>query len=546
MSTRRTGLHISAGGVLEEDGTPLPDFEDLDAVEAALAEARARRAARMHLSDRAVQADAFLDGYVAERRLGRGTYGTAFLCRCTVDGAYSVVKLANALVDDAVALPQPVRHLQARPDPGSRAYRNRLAEARLELRTECWHAELLLEPAITRALRMRMYARVTGGLVHNHDDGSGALAYLETECFNAPDKYDEAAAEMVGLPLRGLSEVEFYRLVAAQAQLRTHPGFYHIHSVQHFDWSIPALVSAPLDGSLGSLWAQSGSDPKLREALTLRPPDWVAPYLWVNIAMQIGEAMRYMEAWTPVAHIDLKPDNMLYRRNPHPDPDVWDVTCVIADFGMVVAHDEPIPRLTAATRRNYRSFMGTRCFVPPFDQAYPAWFTGSATARSLSEFQYVAAMASMLLFARGEHEAGQKLALTSAPTVSELLQRLDRDPTEPVSQLRRYLAWHNRADAVKCLTYLFAVLVVHQGDPQAVSEYFHKFLDALPLAVGAHASAAASEDAAACEAARARVDRANALLQEAEARDAAPHLDITEEELRFADRAPEHDILVDA
>ena len=54
------------------------------------------------------------------------------------------------------------------------------------------------------------------------------------------------------------------------------------------------------------------------------------------------------------------------------------------------------------------------------------------------------------------------------------------------------------------------------------------------------------QSAAACEAARARVDRANALLQEAEARDAAPHLDITEEELRFADRAPDHDILVDA
>ena len=554
MSTRHTGLHISVGGILEEDGTPLPDFENLDAVEAALAESRARRGEvdnddgslvqrpRMHLSDRAVPADTFLDGYVAERRLGQGTYGTAFLCRRTADGAYSVVKLANILVDDTVVLPQPVRHLQE-PTWGARKYRKALAEAQQELRTECWHAELLLEPAIVRALRMRQYARTACGL-SDHDTGVGALAYLQNECFADPDKYDEAAAEMVGMPLRGLTEVEFYRVMAAQALLRTHPGFYHMHSVRHFVWSIPALVSDPLDGSLYALVRQAAADPKLREAMTLRAPDWAPPYLWVNIATQIGHAMRYMEEHTPVAHLDLKPDNMLYRRNPHPDPDVWDVTCVIADFGLVVAHDEPVPRLTAANARRCKDLMGTPCYVPPFDQAFPLWFTGAVTARPLCEFQYMATMARLLFFAHRAPSASQGIRLDGAAYVSEVLQKHATQTAHPMSHLMHDLSQPPLADALRCFHHLFAAIITHPGDPHAVSASFHQFVDTLPYAAGALGAATHP----ACAEAQARMDRATALLQVAYARETrafqAPRLDITEEELRFANRAPKHAMLV--
>ena len=199
-------------------------------------------------------------------------------------------------------------------------------------------AEVMLDPPLLRIMRARAQQRAEG----KPPDVICSMA-----------KADRVwRAQWVGTPLSRATPAEYLRVQAARLARQTHFGFWFMHRVLHLERSVPALFSEYADGSLRDLKQriESASVPGVRRLLRLSTARsgeggsssglWCVvvplstllstlflstllsfratygrcpPPLWLQIAYQLTRAMTYIRECTPLAHVDLKPDNVLFQ-----------------------------------------------------------------------------------------------------------------------------------------------------------------------------------------------------------------------------------------
>ena len=336
-------------------------------------------------------ATSWLGGLTLTKRLSAGGFGVAFVALADAaaegeEGAGSewVVKLPRDLMlTDKPTLPARIADVLL-PPPAAYAglscaprVMRRWKRAQDEFIDECRNAELILEPPLMRAMR----AAGTPNLRE--------LVGME----KSPEK---VARRLVGMPLRGVSRGEHARLLAELARYRAHPGFAHLHRIVHFDPRIPAIVSTLAAGSLLRLRAL------VPEYLALASPAAASAGLpgplvrrdggggldcsrtWCRIARQVGSALAFIEERTTVAHIDLKPDNILFRGAPHAPH------CLLGDYGICEPRATPIG-LDPTTGR--LSLSGTLWYNPPKDDVR-RW--EGKSARAQSAYQFFATLADLV------------------------------------------------------------------------------------------------------------------------------------------------------
>jgi serine/threonine protein kinase len=539
----RTAIHISAGAQLRcpnNDGgghqrvsQALGAFDDLGSMRDALAgedlddeSGRERR-----IFDVAITAADILRDYTVVKYLGKGTYGSAFLCRDAANNNKGcVIKFPNALVR-AKRGRLPLRIPDVCIRPSARGYADVVAEGQEELAGEFHNAELILDSPYIRAMRVRQYVRAA---IKTNNDVT-ALAYIEKKIMPHPPTYDKIIQRIVGRPLEGLTPAQYYHAEAAQATLRTHPGFYHLHSLYHYEPSIPAILSHGLDGTLANL--VEGTDQAARDEFTLRASTgWAPPPMWTQVAAQLACAMAYLERYTQVAHLDHKPANIFYARlAPH------QIHCAIGDFGILTARDTLVPAIATLTEARSHVLMGSLWYVPSPHQAFPGWFTGSVPAQFLSEYQYLATLVDMWIF---EDDDGTNDALTAYtdPETWHIGTCVRARMAEPDSCVAKvYARARSSADPFsECV--VAAIDGIITGDPAITNDCYLRcirsaLLHAQPLPAVAKG----------CAEAHARAQQARDLESEALAKPSwrAPPPDVTADELRFASRVPFQALLLD-
>jgi hypothetical protein len=251
-----------------------------------------------------------------------------------------------------------------------RTRREALREALVDFCKEVGNAEQLLEPPCLRVFRYDAWKR-----------GGGADAAGEEE---EEEPRAKIMWRLVGTPVHGLTEEQRLRISADQHRMRAHPGFHHMHRVQHLDRALPAIISEKADGDLFSL-----------RGLALRTEcQWLSysnssidqgkpPALWVRICAQLASAFAYIQTHTTMAHVDLKPENVLYQwasssRAPTREEPV-ELRCMLSDYG--ICHGQNKPACSG------RTFPGTRHFNPPIATDLARWREANGTMLQLSGFQ---------------------------------------------------------------------------------------------------------------------------------------------------------------
>lgn len=224
--------------------------------------------------------------------------------------------------------------------------------ARAELTLEFKNAERILEPPSMRQLR----AIILGPHVSEN--------------------------EAVGKPLQNLNPRQYELAVNDRKRWQSLPGYSHLHPVVHFEPSIPMILSAQADGTLAELRHQIAPDDG-EAPLDLRPNVFggsVTPPLWHRIARQIASAVMFIDTFTDLAHLDIKPENVLFRQN-------GDLTtnlhCWLSDYGICMPKNQsPPPR---------DHFPGTGLYCPDAR----AW-SQNVLYRDVSIYQYFSTMIDLL------------------------------------------------------------------------------------------------------------------------------------------------------
>jgi hypothetical protein len=414
----RTGIYLDSHGKTAErpPGGDLTTVRETLFNDAPLWSGRGRRVLGAHfaahpdaLFSQGVLPTNFLRHKVELLRLiGQGTHGAAFECRLPpmlqsvrsrADGRLSlvrgperhyVIKLARSLltvagqelqvgvllaggVPGGVAGPTPNDYLRA-PGGGDIMEEELVEEVREFFRDEIDSAEKMLEPACLRRFRLE------------------AKLGRRRRC--AVLKLEVLEQQLAGTRLRRLSSEQYMELMDAARTMRAHPGYHHMHQILHFDPLLPALFSEGADADLDTLQnlcRTHASDPQwLRFTMGGEPPA-----LWTRIGKQLASAFAYMRECSPLAHIDLKPSNVLVQcaaakgwggGMATPQAPGHDLRCMITDYGLCY----PANELT-----NERK--GTAYYSPP--ESDDQWWK-RGTMRSMSAFL----MASTLLDLLQIHE----------------------------------------------------------------------------------------------------------------------------------------------
>jgi serine/threonine protein kinase len=162
---------------------------------------------------------------------------------------------------------------------------------------ECRNAEQALDAPAVRHLRRRK-------LIEAHPD-------------QTPEEIRRMMME-VGTRLCDLTEEEFREAKAARREWTRLPGYEYLHPVLHFDREIPLLLSLP---ALGNARA-------LRVSLQAGEPIGAK---WYTVAWQLSQAVRFLMDYPELAHVDIKPDNILY--NYKGDDNKEGLHCWLSDYG---------------------------------------------------------------------------------------------------------------------------------------------------------------------------------------------------------------------
>lgn len=201
---------------------------------------------------------------------------------------------------------------------------------------------------------------------HNADTRNRAVRSFDTECRNAElilDPPELGRLDPRRRPGQGYAHLtanEYHRLMRATREWRAQPGYSHLHRVVHYDASIPMLLSRRADGSLWELRQRWRSAFNPLHAHT-PDEDLADPPLWRDLlGRQLGAAVAFILVHTPIAHVDIKPSNILYKQL---DLGVYNLQ--LADYGLCYPKNNLAE--TFQSRRGGRSFWGTTPYTPPVD-----------------------------------------------------------------------------------------------------------------------------------------------------------------------------------
>jgi serine/threonine protein kinase len=416
---------------------PFPSFSDPDMVQF-LSDKQKNRYNIITVSQETLDDQLVHAQFSLVRKLGAGSFGTAYLCKRVMDeeeetpffaggqkkgkaatGTAStsftalpvdvVMKLPNELmVPDALNHAErdltkavcPHKVLLATPGIASafdrrHKFKNYREEALQAFGEEFSNAEAFLEPACMRSMREHAYCC-------SYDDGRRRRSGKRRVLVVDPN---------VGLPLKDLTPSQYMEYMMELQLMRIHPGHHHMHRVLHYVASIPAIISEYADGSLWEL-RQSCIEQKRpwlnAPSLLSASCDGVSPTrLWTQIACQMTSAMDYMRTFSPLAHLDLKPSNVLYRLDSTTTAAAAassappSIQCMLSDYGLCMPKTGRIPVCPYGTEYG-ECFYGTPIYNPDPDTKGAIWTSGAATWQEMSYFQFFATLMDMLLFQKKE------------------------------------------------------------------------------------------------------------------------------------------------
>ena len=248
--------------------------------------------------------------FVIIKALGSGHYGTALLCEYVNPASTSqslhqtkfVLKLGNNVINhDAIMPTLPLDSILINPRKhNNKAMKAVFKRTRNRFLEEFRNAELILEPPLLRSIRHERYTK--------------------------HQKRDDFTDAYTGKPAHNWSYSDYFKVLKEMHIFRAHPGYAHLHKLQHFDLSIPALISEPAFGNLRLILQHKPELLKLYETSNR------APKLWVRIAWQVGNAVRFLDEMTPLAHLDIKTDNILMNFADPSKPST--ICCLLSDYGL--------------------------------------------------------------------------------------------------------------------------------------------------------------------------------------------------------------------
>jgi len=263
-------------------------------------------------------------------KLGKGGYGVAFkaLFRFRQYPARSVVvKFANDMIQNAIIrfrLTSPDIRVIELSETMLLQHPDEVMRARTSMKTEYENALQILAPM--------HYAK----RVHSLDvsvDGLYRIMEHKTSDFLA---IQEEAKE-----------------------LRRHPGYNQLHKIIHFNSDLACLFSEFCDGDL---WSFISSKSNVYRTRKRKAPDGLPDErreiaLWnMKLNRDIGLAVHYLLDVVHVAHTDIKPENIFYRRTGPNDLD-YNYTWILSDYGIC-------DKCTSSYMKVPRGLGGTRVYLP--------------------------------------------------------------------------------------------------------------------------------------------------------------------------------------
>ena len=323
-------------------------------------------------------ASTFLFSCLLGASLSRGTFGAAFLLRHHDNAALVrqwVIKLPNMLLRDGL-------YPRRENDP---------------------HEVYLGDALYTFEVEANVHDRA---LANFETEFQNAEAILEPPLFQHLNRH--------GGRIRHMLVADWERLMTARDAWKALPGYAHLHPVLHLDATLPALISARADGTLDQL----RNDPRY-EVLLRRQADGDAPPTWYALARQITSAVAFILKYTPLAHIDIKPANILYTHD-GPTP-----LLQLGDYGLCRPKADAVWQYT---------WTGTAGYNPPVRRGQLALITFGAQ----SLLQLAATLIAILCVPRGVQwmypdsndrsvceYALEPNALLNAPRIARDMLRID-------------------------------------------------------------------------------------------------------------------------
>lgn len=341
------------------EGDPIHQFFDSDLAEQSLRYAHQSLGVAVPRISQRIVLPELLENFVLRRRLGEGSFGIAFTCgRKDADPEVTewVVKLSTNFIrrekvreldDENAGRPVPLDNIIQPPHRfcipnfiyDASQYPEAYLHAREALMDEFRNAEYILEPPSMRALT---------------DDE-------------------------VGAPIKNLSLAQYTLVVRDRKRWQALPGYTHLHPLLHFEPSVPMILSAQADGTLKDLRREVHLD--LRPDISKHS---ITPPLWNLIARQLGSAVAFIDTHTPLAHIDIKPANVLFKSRGTP----LDIHCWLSDYGLCEPKNEGVPKSDRLP--------GTTMYCPDCEEWRDACDQRSVFYRDLSAYQYFATLMDML------------------------------------------------------------------------------------------------------------------------------------------------------
>ena len=265
--------------------------------------------------------DDFLGRLQRKQMLGRGGFGTAYLCIYQEPNTHVTIPVVAKFPNEVDVV------------DSSNRKQGKLDNVLAEFQQEALNAQLLLE---------------------------GEMA-----CSLFP----------AGQPMHASAE-ELGTIRAELKRMKAQPGYQRIHRLLHLvTFPYPVLISEPCDGSLQNAVnanaAGQGQWPNLLFTI------YGLPNAWPVICKQICDGINYMH-YMKLGHLDMKPDNVLYRINPK----TAEIQCYISDFGGCVSPaTEQVGAPVSISYTPY--FFDEQAMHTQFTPQYADWYSTAATLLAL-------------------------------------------------------------------------------------------------------------------------------------------------------------------
>jgi serine/threonine protein kinase len=142
---------------------------------------------------------------------------------------------------------------------------------------------------------------------------------------------------------------DFQAIQEEAKKLRSHRGYQHLHKILHFNYDLGCLFSEFCDGSLRNNIKKIQDyyyhmDSSSNASMSYTNSDmnnrvFSSPWLW-GLNMQIGQAVHYLSEVAHIAHIDIKPDNILFQWHKSQYDRKHFIIWKLSDFGVCRFVDE--------------------------------------------------------------------------------------------------------------------------------------------------------------------------------------------------------------